>query len=648
MKLRIFVGLFCFCFVNPAVSFAQNKGPSLEDYGKLPDFEDAAISPDGKRYAVITKKKGERILMLVEDKKSIGQIALEDEKIRSLSWLRDDLVMLTLSRTEKLAADFNVQKAEFRRTLFFGTDGKVVELFAAQKKVANIDYGFYGMRETEGKRFGFYAGIPLESSSSGTRLARHVFAGGNPALYRVDLTDFSVKKIAGRAQDINDDKSWLIDARGNVFATLIVSDDGNWRLSVKHGKRIFKGTQPQGRVYMAGLLDNGKHLVLGEAEDGDRNFSFSKIDLELGTQQPYLRAEKPRWFYVNHLTGEIFGYSKGDDEAVFFDPIVANRRAKIRKAFPNLKRRIIDYDDAFTKVVLETSGNKDSGTFWQVDLKTLKASPLAFQRSNIWPDHVGKISTISYKASDGLEMDGILTLPPDREAKNLPVIMLPHGGPRSHDEEQFDWWAQSLASKGYAVFQPNFRGSTGRGQAFVEAGYGEWGRKMQTDISDGLSHLAKQGVVDSKRACIVGASYGGYAALAGVALQKDIYRCAVSVNGVSDLPMMVANERRESSNNQIIMEDLKHMVGTGRELKNVSPRRFAENIEVPLLLIHGKDDTVVPFKQSKVMANALKDAGKRHEIVTLKGEDHWLSRGETRHDMLKTVVAFLMQHNPPN
>src|SRR6202007_2715282 len=125
-----------------------------------------------------------------------------------------------------------------------------------------------------------------------------------------------------------------------------------------------------------------------------------------------------------------------------------------------------------------------------------------------------------------------------REAKGLPLVVMPHGGPEAHDRPGFDWWAQAFASRGYAVFQPNFRGSDGSGDAFRDAGFGQWGRKMQTDISDGVAELARRGIVDPKLVCIVGASYGGYAALAGVTLQHGLYRCAVSYAGVANMDSM--------------------------------------------------------------------------------------------------------------
>jgi len=224
--------------------------------------------------------------------------------------------------------------------------------------------------------------------------------------------------------------------------------------------------------------------------------------------------------------------------------------------------------------------------------------------------------------------------------------MLPHGGPHAYDEQAFDWWAQAFASRGYAVFQPNFRGSTNRDDAFVRAGYGEWGRKMQTDISDGLEELVRQGIVDPKRACIVGASYGGYAALAGVTLQQGLYRCAVSVAGVSDLSLMYNTDYRESGQVGLLRRSLLEELGPRSGFGAASPRRLAAQADAPILLIHGREDTVVPYEQSAKMADALKDAGKPHRLVDLGEEDHWLSRSSTRMKMLEEAMAFVQEHNP--
>ncbi|MEL7219650.1 MAG: prolyl oligopeptidase family serine peptidase, partial [Pseudomonadota bacterium] len=245
---------------------------------------------------------------------------------------------------------------------------------------------------------------------------------------------------------------------------------------------------------------------------------------------------------------------------------------KVARAFPKLNNRIEDWTDNLGRVIVRTNGNGDSGSWFNVDLENLSASALGYERMAVTPEKVGKISTITYQAGDGLEIEAILTLPPGKDPTNLPLVVFPHGGPTGQDDAVFDWWAQAVAYRGYAVLQPNFRGSTNRDRAFIRAGYGEWGRKMQTDLSDGIAHLAAEGIVDPSRACIMGASYGGYAALAGVTLQQGIYRCAVSFAGVSDLTRLTRTEIRESGSNSMVKRVLKEEIGQGRELKDISPR----------------------------------------------------------------------------
>jgi dipeptidyl aminopeptidase/acylaminoacyl peptidase len=218
------------------------------------------------------------------------------------------------------------------------------------------------------------------------------------------------------------------------------------------------------------------------------------------------------------------------------------------------------------------------------------------------------------------------------------------------DEPGFDWWAQAMASRGYAVLQVNYRGSAGFGWNFLKAGFGEWGRKMQTDLSDGVRHLAAEGIVDPKRVCIVGASYGGYAALAGATLDPGVYRCAASIAGPSDMRRFVVWSKTQSGieaqrywSRFMGAEALRDPV-----LQQISPAMNADKTEIPILLIHGRDDTVVPLEQSQIMERALQKAGKPVEMVVMPGEDHWLSRGDTRLQMLSSVVGFLEKHNPPN
>jgi dipeptidyl aminopeptidase/acylaminoacyl peptidase len=249
-----------------------------------------------------------------------------------------------------------------------------------------------------------------------------------------------------------------------------------------------------------------------------------------------------------------------------------------------------------------------------------------------------------------MQIPAYLTLPRDRAAKNLALVVLPHGGPELSDTAEFDWWSQALADQGYAVLRPNYRGSS-LSVHFVEAGYGQFGRKMQTDLSDGVRYLVKEGVVDPAKVCIDGGSYGGYAALAGVTLDPGVYRCAISVAGISDLAQMLKWEGRGGMDARVETRYWSRFWGVSgasdSALDAISPIKHISAANVPVLLIHGRDDTVVPFEQSQLMYDALKKNHGDVELVTLKQEDHWLSRGETRLQMLQATVDFLRAHNPP-
>jgi dipeptidyl aminopeptidase/acylaminoacyl peptidase len=288
-----------------------------------------------------------------------------------------------------------------------------------------------------------------------------------------------------------------------------------------------------------------------------------------------------------------------------------------------------------------------------VDLASHKATPIGQAYAGINPDDVADVSIASYRAQDGTKIDAFLTLPTGREPKNLPLIVLPHGGPAARDEAGFDWWAQALASRGYAVLQPQFRGSAGLGWRLESAGFGEWGRKMQSDLSDGVRALATAGLINPKRVCIVGGSYGGYAALAGVTLEQGVYRCAVSYAGVADLHRMIGGvwsawvDADRSSGARYLDRFVGAKQPADPVFDKVSPLRHVDGVNAPILLIHGKEDSVVPYEQSVVMESALKAAHKPVEFLTLQNEDHWLSHDATRQQMLQATVTFLEKNNPP-
>jgi len=311
--------------------------------------------------------------------------------------------------------------------------------------------------------------------------------------------------------------------------------------------------------------------------------------------------------------------------------------------------RYISSSADHSKILVLVQGPKHGYRYELVDLDKSAAVPIGKVYAGI--DNPLEVRRLTYAAADGLEIPAYLTVPRGRPAKGLALIVLPHGGPAARDTAEFDWWSQALADQGYAVLQPNYRGSTVT-EHLLEAGFGQWGRKMQTDLSDGVRYLVKEGIADPAKVCIVGGSYGGYAALAGVTLDPSVYRCAISVAGLSDLGKMLAWKSRGGIDARGIARYWDRFWGVSGgldpALDQISPIKHVDAVKVPVLLIHGRDDTVVPFEQSQIMFDALKSAKKDVELVALKKEDHWLSRSETRLQMLQTTIDFLRAHNPPD
>jgi len=236
--------------------------------------------------------------------------------------------------------------------------------------------------------------------------------------------------------------------------------------------------------------------------------------------------------------------------------------------------------------------------------------------------------------------------------KKMPLVMFVHGGPEARDNYGWDTAAQILVSAGYQVFQPQFRGSTGQGQDYAEAGYRQWGKKMQNDVDDAYAHLISQGLVDRGNACIMGFSYGGYAAMAGATVTPDQWQCSLAGAGVSDLVEMQKWVQRRSHSTspsaQYWNEHIGNIITDRDDLLAHSPAKLADRIKVPMFIFHGEDDQIVPIEQSRILMAAMDRAGKPYEWHEMKLTGHSFGNSNARRMATMTkVIAFLNKHLPP-
>ena len=289
------------------------------------------------------------------------------------------------------------------------------------------------------------------------------------------------------------------------------------------------------------------------------------------------------------------------------------------------------------------------GRYYLFEPATNKLQYFAYAYPSLDKQPMSPMRAVSYEARDGLVIPGFLSLPPGvlgKPAKPLPAVVLPHGGPEARDFSSFDPMVQMFTSRGYAVLQMNFRGSSGYGAEFKAAGAHQWGQAMQDDVTDGTKWLITEGIADPARICIVGWSYGGYAALMGVVKEPALYRCSASIAGVSDLPRLIEGDRRYLFG-RISTRLIGDLWKDRKSLEENSPANRADDIQVPVLLAHGTKDRVVPRSQSDVMAKALKKARRHYEYLELEDADHSVLRGPERQKLYSALDGFLAKHLAP-
>ena len=624
-----------------AVPDARAQAP-LSAYAALPAISDVEVSDDGTELAYI-RREGDITQVVVQKRtgEALVTVDVSDRLVTGVSWVSADHVAIgarVLNSQFMGGTDYLPQLD----IVNVRTKGVARALRSADKGVINAVFRSWR---------GVYRGEPVLY----VRAVTTENSAYTNDIYRVDLDSGRGRR---HATGLEDTYSYMVRPDGEVAARITYSPEtGRYRLTAPNGsggwRTIYELITPLDEPAIWGFAQDPDKVMVSFLE-GQQNY-LMEVSLSTGEagEKTALPASAAGPFYDRE--GKLVGmaYVGVGEDYVIFEPRLQASWDVMKAGLSGRRLSLVSYSADFQTVVVKTEGPTDAGTYYLYDAAARSVSVVGRQYPALRPQDIGPIMVIDYKAADGMDLFGYLTVPQGRELKAMPLIVFPHGGPASRDDLQFDWWAQAMASRGYAVFQPQFRGSTVN-EAYLQAGYGEWGRKMQTDLSDGVRHLAEQGLIDPARVCIVGASYGGYAALAGVTMEPDVYRCAVSVAGDSDLRAMLDAEARQSgsreSRNPAIRYWNRFMGGRGSTdatLDERSPARLVSAIEDPVLLIHGRDDTVVPYQQSIIMRDAMTRAGKPVELITLEGEDHYLSYPATRLQMLERSVNFLEQHNPP-
>jgi dienelactone hydrolase len=622
----------------------------LAAYGKLPVMDQVAISPDGARLAFAQSVNGKTAVVV--DQLNPASVVLNlppsDQKVRALIWADATHLLVVKSPTAAANASgpplgdtYVVQSVDLEKRkvtpLLNFTPDKGEDQRAHGPALMNTSSEMPQVSAVKGHTTVFLRGLTVDGFVTA------------PALMSSDLTA-AKDQLVEKGISTDPGRRWIVNDQGEQIVQTRYEDRAHtWTLQIKQGGRwvdAYTSKPLAPPPQLLGLSEDGALVLLQltKEDGGDEYRSVSLADGKLSA--PLAEDDGYSTLIHDPATQHVIGGVKGGMEPAyaFFDPKDQAAWDAVVKSYPDEQVDPVSWSHDRGKVVVRVTSARRGIAYAVVDLGSHKALEIGQAYQGITGADVADVAIAAYPAKDGQTIQSFLTLPTGRDPKNLPLIVLAHDDPSGRDQGGFDWWAQALASRGYAVLQPQFRGSSGLGWKLESAGFGEFGRKMQSDLSDGVRALAAKGYIDPKRVCIVGAGYGGYAALAGATMEQGVYRCAVSVAGVSDLKKLAS---AKSLSAHAWDKYLGSKGPADPVLDQVSPARHAAEASGPILLIHDTGDTVAPIDQSESMETALKQAGKPVEFVTLASEDHALAREATRERMLEATVAFLEKNNPP-
>jgi dipeptidyl aminopeptidase/acylaminoacyl peptidase len=660
--------LACLIFCGQALPLLAGPGaraapaaPPPEAFGTIPVESDVVLSPDGHWLAWLDHKEAKpRVIMFDAIARKLQRVLAVPErtKLRYLVWSDNETLLIVLSETKESATGAEVSR-EYFRTIAHDVSGGVGRMLPSNR----LGSGGAGGSVLGNRASGTPESGPPLADLVATRTTKpntvimETF-GKCHAVIANCLLEVNTRTGLATVIKVGGEHTtaWVVDREGNPVAR----EDWDYqhhayRLYSLAGdalKEILRKDDSE-RPNLVGLLADGSAVVVLATNGGNHQAAWA---LPLDGSPLKLLAEDPNAdisnVYTDSYTGAIIGvYANGLAASThWLDPKLQQRHAVLQRSFPGRQVHVYGWTADGTKTLALVQTPSIAPVYYLIDFNTHHADIVAEEYPALTGVTLGEVKEITYKARDGTQIPAFLTTPADKQTAPIPLVVLPHGGPQARDYFTFDWLVQFLASRGYAVLQPQFRGSTGFGDAFREAGYRQWGGLMQDDVTDGVRAMIDQGVADPHRICIVGASYGGYAALAGAAFTPDLYACAASISGVSDLPALMREQvpwwGGWGGSQSTALSDWRLRIGEPNDpnLAGKSPINSVNTIKVPILIIYGTGDGVVPNAQSEKMARALKAAGKSVAVATLPGEDHWLSRTDTRTQVLAELDRFLREH----
>lgn len=631
-------------------------GKDAAAFGARERVQDVSLSPDGTRLAVLVPNGARATVLLVmpvgsTEMKPVLAAPGGSDQLKWCRWASDSRLVCGAS----IIRSVGDQLLGFTRTTTLSAAGG-----DARPLTARQDADAEGIMQNGGTPIDWLGDGDAGSGEGAVLMTRQFVPEGSTGstivsrsrglgVERVDTATLS-RRVVEAANPVA--VEYITDGRGTVrirgtrtqdargYDTAVVTYDFR-KPGSRYWQRLSRHDGEGGGGFNPYAVDRDLNVAYGFDTEGGRLALF-RVALD-GTNKRELVQAHPgvdvdrllRIGRQNRVVGASFATERR--ESVFFDPELVRLQKALARALP--KGSLIRFVDATAderKLLLWVGSDVDPGGYFLYNKDNRHLDEVLPARPELNGRTLASVEAVTFPAADGTPIPGYLTLPPGAARRGLPAIVMPHGGPEARDEWGFDWLAQFFAARGYAVLQPNFRGSSGYGAAwFQKNGFQSW-RTAIGDVNDGARWLVSQGIADKAKLGIVGWSYGGYAALQGAATEPDLYRAVVAVAPVTDLDTLRGEARGFTS-----FAAVDRFIGRGPHVREGSPAQNAGRIKAPVLLVHGDLDQNVGVGESKLMASRLRKAGGKVELLLFKGLDHQLDDSAARAEMLNKADGLL-------
>lgn len=623
----------------------SQAAPDAKSFGALPDIRDAAISPDASQIAMIMNVDGVyavRVLRIGNPSEPIRAVGLNIGVRPSwIRWVNNERILVKLSQYETIHG--RPGYGSFIFTLDANTmEGRILvrpKGMLRQNNAYVIDF--------------------LDDDPDHILMAFSDRTQSRDDIQRVNVESGKYTRVKRGLEGV---QSWYTDQRGEprVGQGRIdkVGDEFEWRLLIRDAEadkwrpsRDFPGLGPDTTII--GFNKNPNELLIGHRGEMDTLgvYVYDLEKKEIG-EQLFHNKDYDVSGVVRNLDGAIIGVQYiadtrqtellGDHDTHF---------GRMRMGFSDYDVSFVDQSRDGSRLIFRISNSSDPGSLLLSDSTNNKIVRLSYNRSQLPAGEMGSVVAVKYESRDGTQIPAYITLPPTINnvgaARNVPTIILPHGGPYSRSYRRFDYFAQFFATRGYVVVQMNFRGSAGYGEVYEDAGRNNW-VLMQEDVEDATKWALKQGIADPDRTCIAGWSYGGYAALMGSIKNPDLYACAISIAGVTDIQRQASVQRYYEFGETAARNFYLSGFEDKQAMNNNSPVRRADELTVPLFLAHANEDLNVHFDQFEQMRKALKKSDIKVVYLEVKRDDHYFSEQKNREALFMGLHEFLETTNGPS